>query len=447
MSIINDMMTSQPKFPCPRRRHSGMFPAVLTVSALLLSACGSTPGTDAGAPPGNSSDSTGSATAEANQAKESQAPTPRLVLTHDAGITVLDAKTLMPVDDMPLEGFNRLSPAGDGRHVLVSTGDSFRVFDAGVWTEAHGDHGHSYVAAPRLTDRAFSASKAGHVVNHAGKTVLFNDGSGKAEVFDPAALTDALKTGLPATSTYIAPEVHHGVAIALEDGKLLVTLGSEEGRSGLALLSAPAGDGGQGRSELLRNEECPGVHGEAVAGSETVVVGCEDGMLVYRDGAFTKVPSPDPYGRMGNQAGSPDSPVILGDYKVDRDADLERPTRISLVNTDTGTLQLVDLGTSYSFRSLGRGPAGEALVLGTDGALHVIDPTTGEVTAAISVVGAWTEPDAWQDPRPTLFVQGSTAYVTEPATSSIHAVDLNSGKVVKSAVLERAANELTGVAG
>lgn len=86
-------------------------------------------------------------------------------------------------------------------------------------------------------------------------------------------------------------------------------------------------------------------------------------------------------------------------------------------------------------------------MLGTDGSLHVIDPATGQVTAAISVVGTWTEPDAWQDPRPTLFVQGSTAYVTEPATSSIHAVDLNSGEVVRSVVLERAANELTGVTG
>jgi hypothetical protein len=107
----------------------------------------------------------------------------------------------------------------------------------------------------------------------------------------------------------------------------------------------------------------------------------------------------------------------------------------------------VDLGASYSFRSLGRGPAGEALVLGTDGALHVIDPATGQVTAAISVVGAWAEPDAWQDPRPTLFVQGSTAYVTEPATSRIHAVDLKSGKIIKSADLDHVPNELTGVTG
>lgn len=69
---------------------------------------------------------------------------------------------------------------------------------------------------------------------------------------------------------------------------------------------------------------------------------------------------------------APPPPAILGEYQVDRDTQLERLTRVSLVNTDTGTLQLVDLGTSYSFRSLGRGPAGDALVLGTDGALHVI---------------------------------------------------------------------------
>ena len=96
-----------------------------------------------GTSPSGGADSAGTATS--GQAKESQAPSPRLVMTHDAGITVLDAKTLKAVADTPLEGFNRLSPAGDGRHVLVATGDSFRIFDAGVWTEAHGDHGHSYV--------------------------------------------------------------------------------------------------------------------------------------------------------------------------------------------------------------------------------------------------------------------------------------------------------------
>ncbi|MCU1519082.1 MAG: hypothetical protein JWQ75_3803, partial [Pseudarthrobacter sp.] len=430
---------------------------ILALSGLLFTACAA-PGTGAGSPPGTGTSAVGSspeadgAEAKESVTKESQSPGPRLVLTHDTGITVLDAKTLKQVGEEPLEGFNRLSPAGDGRHVLVATGDSFRVLDAGVWTEEHGDHGHSYVAAPRLTERAFSASKSGHVVRHAGKTALFSDGSGKVEVFDPADLADAPSGGLPPSITYTAPEAHHGVAVALADGRLLVTLGNDEGRNGLALLSAPEGGAGsgqeeQGRREILRSEECPGVHGEAVAGEETVVVGCEDGMLVYEDGVITKIASPDPYGRMGNLAGSPASPVILGDYKVDRDADLERPTRIALVNTDSGTLQLVDLGTSYSFRSLGRGPDGEALVLGTDGALHIIDPLTGTATASIPVVPAWEEPEVWQDARPTLFVDGSTAYVTEPGAAKIHAVNLTSGKVARTAELEHAPNELAGVTG
>jgi hypothetical protein len=365
-------------------------------------------------------------------------------MTHADGITVLDAATLSVVAETGLAGFNRLNPAGDGRHVLVSTGDAFRVFDSGAWTEKHGDHGHSYAGRPTLTGTAFEASKSGHAVAHAGKTALFSDGSGKVEIFDPSELGDSPGGSIPASEVYTTPEPHHGVAVPLDGGKLLVTLGDDKARRGIVVLSAGTG---QGRTELLRNEDCPGVHGEAVAGSGAVVVGCEDGMLIYRDGHLSKVASPDAYGRMGNQAGSRESPVVLGDYKVDKAAALERPTRVSLVNTDTGTLRLVELGASYSFRSLGRGPDGEALVLGTDGALRTIDPLTGQIISTTPVVEAWEEPEAWQDPRPTLFVRGDTAYVTEPASRSIHMVELASGTVSKSAKLPHVPNELTGVSG
>ncbi|WP_115788304.1 zinc metallochaperone AztD [Arthrobacter silvisoli] len=426
-------MTTHPSFLRPSRRILAV-PSVF-VSALLLAGCGAAPGPA-------SRPSAGEASPAA--AREAQGPAPRLVLTYDGGISVLDAKTLKPVGGAELAGFNRLNPAGDGRHVLVSTGDAFRVFDAGSWSEPHGDHSHHYAAEPRLTERAFEASKAGHVVRHAGKTVLFSDGSGKVESFDPAGFAKTLTTGLPATDVYTAPEAHHGVAVPLEGGGLLVTLGNDERRTGAVVLGPGAG---QDRKEIARNENCPGVHGEAVAAHGAVVLGCQDGMLIYKGGTFTKVDSPDNYGRMGNQAGSEESPVVLGDYKVDKAAKLERPTRISLVNTETATLRLVDLGTSYSFRSLGRGPAGEALVLGTDGGLRVIDPATGKVTSTIKVTAPWTESETWQDPRPTLFVQGSTAYVTEPDARKIHAVDLKSGTVEKSAVLDVVPNELTGVEG
>lgn len=138
---------------------------------------------------------------------------------------------------------------------------------------------------------------------------------------------------------------------------------------------------------------------------------------------------------------------MLGDYKVDKDSELERPTRVSLTDTATGTLMLVDVEASYSFRSLGRGPGGEALVLGTDGKLRVIDPASGKVTAAIDVVEPWEESTTWQDPRPTLFVQGSTAYVTEPSSNTLHKVDLAAGVVTTSAELPHTPNELSGVEG
>ena len=154
-----------------------------------------------------------------------------------------------------------------------------------------------------LDDGQFEADKSGHVGRHAGKTVLFSDGSGKVESFKSSSLGASTEDGaLPDTDVYTTPEPHHGVAVELEDGKLLVTLGNEESRSGIAVLSAGKG---QERQEIVRNEDCPGVHGEAVAAGEAVVVGCENGMLIYKDGVITKVASPDAYGRLGRRTFPP----------------------------------------------------------------------------------------------------------------------------------------------
>lgn len=396
--------------------------AGLALPLTLLAACASTP---AAPTPESSSDARETATLES-----------RLVLTYDGGIQVLDASTLETVADLPLDGFTRVNEAGDGRHVLVSTDEGFVVLDAGVWAEAHGDHAHYYAADPELTGTVFPAEKPGHVVPHDGRTALFDDGTGTVTVVDSAHVAD----GPEDARTLTTPSAHHGVAVELEGGTLVVSEGTEDARTGIRVLDA---DG----AETDRSDACPGVHGEAVAADEAVVVGCEDGVLVYRAGTITKVASPDAYGRIGNQAGTEASPVVLGDYKSDPDAELERPTRVSLVDTVTGTLRLVDLPASYSFRSLGRGADGSALVLGTDGALHVVDPTTGQLVRSAAVVEPWTEPEGWQQPRPTLRVLDGMAYVTDPAQRRLHVVDPATGEIWKSVELTVTPNELTGVAG
>lgn len=375
-------------------------------------------------------------TTTASAPTERQAITPRLTVSYDGGVLVLDAASLAVVGDIPAGGFTRLRPAGDGRHVMVADGDAFRVLDAGTWTAAHGDHSHHYTVTPSMSEIDFAAEEPGHVVTHAGKTALFNDGTGRVEIFDPARLS----TRLPAVENHTTPQPHHGVAVPLTGGGLLTTIGNAESRSGVVVLD-------QQRAEILRNEQCPGVHGEALAAADAVVLGCQDGLLVYKDGSLSKVQSPDPYGRIGNQAGSSQSSVVLGDYKSDPNAELERPQRISLTDTATSTMTLVDLGTSYTFRSLGRGPAGEALVLGTDGAIHVVDAATGALTKKIAVIDPWTEPTRWQEPRPALHVDGATAFVTDPASREIIAVSLDTGAVSARAALDHVPNELTGVTG
>ncbi|QXV57120.1 zinc metallochaperone AztD [Amycolatopsis sp. TNS106] len=344
-----------------------------------------------------------------------------VAVTYDGGIVLLDGKTLKEAKNLPLEGFNRLNPAGNDRHLLVSTSTGFRVLDA---------------VGAVLTDNEVKAAKPGHVVRHAGKTVLFADGTGEVTVFDPKTIGTA---AFPAPK-HKTPEAHHGVAVELANGELLTTVGNEDKRSGIVVLD-------KDKKEIARNEQCPGVHGEAAARGEAVVVGCQTGVLIYRNGVITKVTSPDPYGRIGNQAGSDVSPITLGDYKVDEAAELERPTRISLIDTEKATLKHVDIGTSYTFRSLARGPQGEALVLGTDGQIHVIDPVSGAVTRKIAVLGTWQEPIEWQQPRPAIFVRGGTAYVTDPGKKEIHSVDLASGTKTATGTIPGTPNEVSGVLG
>ncbi|WP_051515501.1 zinc metallochaperone AztD [Candidatus Blastococcus massiliensis] len=394
---------------------------------VLAAGCASDDGDEAAAAP------TSEAAPPSTAPSEVGASAPRLALTYDGGVQVLDAITLEVLADEPMEGFNRLNPAGDGRHFLISTQGGFRLLDAGAWAEPHGDHDHYYTAAPQLTDVQFPAEKPGHVVAHAGRTVLFDDGTGEVTAFDSAHIADPDVE----MRQFTTPEPHHGVAVELEDGTMLVSDGTEEERAGVRVLG-PDGE------EIAARDDCPSVHGETVAGDEAIVIGCQDGAVLYSGGELTKIQSPDAYGRIGNQFGTEDSPIVLGDYE--RSAD-DRSSTVALIDTTTASLRLVELPAPYWYQSFDRGPHGEGLVLTYDGHLQVIDVVTGTVTRSIPVTGPWEESDDWQDPHPQVVVVDGIAYVTEPATRRIHAVDIEGGTIWKSADLEVTPNELSGVSG
>ena len=401
-----------PQSPRAPFRRAGLGLLALGTIA-TLAACSSS-----GAPAADSTaGSTPTAAAEAG---------PRVAVAYEGGILVLDGQTLETVADVDSEEFTRLNPAGDGRHVMVTMSEGFQLLDTAAGTDGE----------PELTDVVFAADTPGHVVRHGGKTILYADGTSDTTVFETADL--ASSEGLPELETIAGVEAHHGVSIVLEDGTFLTTVGTADGRTGIEVRDASG-------AVTATNDQCPGVHGEGTAENEVVVFGCENGALVYDGGEITKLEAPDqPYGRMGNAWVSETSPIVVGDYKDDQDAEGYLLHRLALIDTEAKTLDVVDLpeGVEYTFRGVARGPDDLAYLIGSDGAVHVIDPETGEITESYPVVDAWQSPVEWQDPHPAITVAGDIAYVTDPAADSIHALDLTTGEVVSTAELGVTPNEI-----
>ncbi|MDO4258006.1 MAG: hypothetical protein Q4C87_00640 [Actinomycetaceae bacterium] len=417
--------------------------ALLSAAALSLAACAggatggaasgaqSGPASGAGHSDGASSSSNGDAHAESGHADEHAHSgehageahgSDRFVVTYEGGIKVLDAATLKPVGDFPMSGFLRINAFGDNEHVLVTTEKGFQVLSTG-----------SGGGEAQLTDLLFPAQKAGHVTPHGGTTVLFADGTGDITLIPTNALgesADKTPTALPQVTTIKSEAPHHGVALQLKDGSLLRTIGNPDKRTG-ALVQDKSG------KEIARNEECPGVHGEGAVKDEAIIVGCENGVLIWKDGKFTKVASPDAdYGRVGNAYVSEKSAVAVTDYKDDKDAEGYLLHRIGFADTAAGTFDVVDLpeGVEYTWRGIRRDGEGNGWLLGTDGALHRIDVAGKKLGDSIPVIGKWEGPKDWQNPHPALTIDGNVAWVTEPATKTVHRVDLTSGEITKAEI-------------
>lgn len=390
--------------------------ALGAIAAVALAGC-------AGASP--ASENTTGAAPEQHDHHEADT---RVALTYDGGVIVLDGDTLETLGEAELDGFLRVNGAGDhDGHVFVTAEDGFHVLDTGL---ASG--------AVEFTGEVFEAVAAGHATPHAGRTALFDDGTGEVRVFD----TDAVGTGtLPEFDTITSEAAHHGVAIELSDGSVLSTIGTAEARSGVRHLAA---DG----TELARDERCPSVHGEGALKGEVVMFGCEDGVLLFADGAFTKLDAPDEFGRTGNAYVTDTSAVAVGDYKTDPDQEGYFLSQLVLVDTAAASLSVVDAPAEYTWRGVGRSAHDDIVVLGADGSLAVLDES-GAVQDSWSVIDAWESPAEWQDPHPGLRVVGDIAYVTEPAKKRIVAVDLHTGEVAAEATLDVVPNEfvVVGAAG
>jgi hypothetical protein len=377
--------------------------AALSVAAALV-ACGAPSETE---PAADSLDEPDDGRTEVEQ------PQPRLVVATETGVTVLDA-----ADGTTLATFQteiRPTPvvAGDGRHVfLVQTdADVTQVLDAGSWPGEHGDHAHYYVAEPVLRDLRIEGDAPVHVVSHHEHTAIFNDGDGTATVFrDAALLIDSLDP-----TVIDSGDPHHGVVVPLDTGAVVSIPpppGDDTLPTGVFLVD-------ESGAEIERFDDCPGLHGETTLHG-VVVFACDDGVLLIEgDGAAeaTKVEYPSDGGRIGSFTAGPAEGFVVGNYTE---------TALLAVDVEGATAHEISVDAPYAARALDE--HGELVLLTTDGTLHVIDPADGAAETAVpDVLPPFEIPEDWREPRPTITVVGHTAFVADPATSTVVPVDLDDG--------------------
>ncbi|MFT4227001.1 hypothetical protein [Micropruina sp.] len=329
-----------------------------------------------------------------------------ILVTHADGVLALDARTLKPVARIATTSRPTVATSEDQRHFFLIQGDKGLV--------QIGD----LRGTPHLNPLRVNAAKPSHVVSHGNTTAIFDDGTGTIQLLKKS---DLGKTS--ATLRTLSPfPAHHGVAMPIEKGRLLVsTPGKEAGqRVGFARVKAS-----NGRIEKRWNN-CPKIHGEAEAAGGVVAFGCDDGVVIYRKGKVTKAyePAEGPDGFSSHLAGSEDSPIIAGSYN---------DTTIALINTRTARTKLLDLGLVYGTVAWAEK---RIIALGTDGKVHVINPGKGKVEAAIRVIDSWTKPEDFYAARPTLTTLGHRVIVADPASKTLRVLDLETGEVSEPTTLD-----------
>ncbi|MFI8568109.1 hypothetical protein ACIGGF_16285 [Rhodococcus sp. NPDC078407] len=385
----------------------------LGVIGLVVTGCGSTDtAEDAPVEETTGAARPGSDLAAETGSTEVQGPEPRLVVADaDSGrIDVLDLATEQTVHSFDVENASRLTTI-NGRYVVATDDARARFLDPGSWTIEHGDHSHSYTKGP-VDLGVLEGENPAHIIAGDRKVAVFFDGAGRADVVD----FDALSAGDAAVAATVDTNPHHGIAVPLSDHVVVSTGGTEEDLpTGLELRDSA------GNPVRALDASCPEMHGEAVF-SSYLVVACADGVVKVdaTDDEFstTKFPYPSPDDRAFTFAEGTRGSLVAA------------PTETGVLMLDTRTGEWVQARTEGASLSTGVSSDGKTILsLQADGTFRVFDAVTGAELSSTPVLSA---PYDEADPKPSLHVAGTRAYVADPAGSALMEIDYrDSGRVAR----------------
>lgn len=347
-------------------------------------------------------------------------PVGRLVVAdHDtAKVHVYDLDPAEPalLDTFTLSAPARVTSDAAGRFAYCAqrNADTVNVIDTGLVVEDHGDHAHLHEEDPAVMDYTIDGVKPTHLVVHDGWSATFFDGSGDVTLLDEAELTLAS----PTMQSLPTGPAHHGVAVVAL-GHAIATIGTEgqplPDQVGVwemdALDSTP-----------MATAPCPGLHGEAAAGTR-VAFGCTDGVLFIEhnaaDDTFTphSIPNPDDNpddNRVGNLLAHDDLDVFIGNWGA---------TGIAILDPVAETMDVKTLDAHILARALSND--GQMMfALTADGHLHRLTAATGEPAGApLEITGDIEIPMGHGSASPALSVGGAGVYIALPADAEVVEVD------------------------
>lgn len=338
--------------------------------------------------------------------------TARFVVSSDKAVHILDDK-FQQIEQFDI-GSGAFSVVDSGRYVFVRDAenkDSYTLLDSGFYVEDHADHMHPYEDKPAIAKNEVEAASPAHMISHAGRTAIFNDGSGKVDVYENDTLaTDTYK---PAFVYEGAP--HHGAAVPLSTGELAVTVLAKEGD---ALPTGVKIVGKDGKETATVTNSCEGLHGTAYSGegdNEKLAFGCIGKAVVYDVAGkkATDVVLPDKEARIGTVMLGANSDYIFTNYSIEN----EPQNKVGVINAKTGDFKLVELPATYKSATL-VAPDNKGYVLTEDGNLYKIDLQKAEIELTVPAFN----PFNLEEEAPALFMANEIVYVAMPSYQKIYAV-------------------------
>jgi hypothetical protein len=302
------------------------------------------------------------------------------------------------------------SPNGQFGFILHRDENRVTLVHSGLTTVDHGDHEDLIQGSPYIAATFNVGRQPTHFYAYGDDIAIYNDQDGTIAILDQRLLGVTLDF-----TEIVASEPDHGAPIVWGDFVL-------------------SGQLRPGHVEIYRRdgtlveivEGCPRLHGQTR--TRTVMAfGCSDGVLLFTesDGELvaTKLDNPPrspENARVGTLVSHDESPVLIGNFG----------SGIAIVAPEAATLTAVELPANPLGMHFVTGD--NLLVLLTDGSLHELAPTTGEVRRSLQATAAF-DPDFGI--RPAMSVQGAYVYVTEPAAGQVHEVHLEDFEVARTMTL------------